>query len=65
MRSEKEKPAQRSRLFRKRAKMQLKVLLLPLENQSAAEAEMNSFLRAHRVFSRVALSRIGCEEAIS
>ena len=31
--------------------MQLKVFILPLKNVSAAEAEMNAFLRSHRVLA--------------
>ena len=29
--------------------MQLKLFILPVENLDAAEAEMNAFLRSHRV----------------
>ena len=31
--------------------MQLKLFLLPVKNLSAAEAEMNAFLRSHRVLA--------------
>ena len=31
--------------------MQLKVFILPVKNLSAAEAEMNAFLRSHRVLT--------------
>jgi len=31
--------------------MQLKAFILPLKNVSAAEAEMNAFLRSHRVLA--------------
>jgi hypothetical protein len=31
--------------------MQLKLFILPVKNLSAAEAEMNAFLRSHRVLA--------------
>ena len=31
--------------------MQLKLFILPVKNLSAAEAEMNAFLRSHRVLT--------------
>ena len=31
--------------------MQLKLIILPLENVSAAEAEMNALLRPHRMLA--------------
>ena len=31
--------------------MQLKVFLLPVKNLTAAEAEMNAFLRSHRMLA--------------
>ena len=33
--------------------MQLKLFVLPVKNLNAAEAEMNAFLRSHRMLSRV------------
>jgi len=30
--------------------MQLKLFVLPIKNPGAAEAEMNAFLRGHRVY---------------
>ena len=31
--------------------MQLKLFILPVKNMDAAEAEMNAFLRSHRVLT--------------
>ena len=37
--------------------MQLKLFILPVKNFCAAEAEMNAFLRSHRV---LAVKKEGC-----